>query len=190
MSAPATDRREAWIGDDLVILDLAADRYDCAQAARRSAARPHASADAAAAGAPADLEALPPGPDVLRPVEGLALILSLLDLVRLYPGRGLAGVLGAVERRRRAGPADPEAVLRIARAFRRLAIWLPISRKCLVRSFVLARLLQRCGHGCAWVVGVRTWPFAAHCWLQHGRVVLDDRPERLAPYAVIHQVSA
>lgn len=175
------------VGEDLVILDLAADRYLCVPGGAPLVASAGGTPPPRNDG-PRPLRQLPSGPDRLRPPEGLALLLSLADLAVLYPGRGLGGVLGAVARRRRDGPADPQAVYRIARAFRRLAVWLPISRKCLVRSFVLARLLQRCGLGCDWVLGVRTWPFAAHCWLQHADVVLDDRPERLRALTVLRKV--
>lgn len=182
MTIAPLDRREAWIGDDLVVLDLAADQYYCAPSAARHGAATTDSPEPAQA-------PLPPGSDALRPSERLALLLCLLDLARLYPGRTLGGLLDAVSRRRNPDPPDPETVFRLARAFRRWAIWLPISRKCLVRSFVLARLLQRCGQGCTWCIGVRTWPFAAHCWLEYAGVALDDRPERLCAYAVIHQVT-
>lgn len=181
MSTATLDRHEAWVGEDLVVLDLAADQYLCAPSVKRR--RPRAEAPS-----PADTS-LPRGRDDLNRSERLALFLSLCDLARLYPGQTLGGLLAAVSRDRRPGHGDPETIFRLARAYQRLAIWLPISRKCLVRSFVLARLLQRCGQGCTWCIGVRTWPFAAHCWLEYAGVALDDRPERLCAYAVIHQVT-
>ena len=190
MDKPVPERWEVRIGEDLVVLDLASDRYLCVPGAGGSASSGAAEAWGRDGPAPEAPGLLPPGPDRLRPLEGVALLLSLVDLAVLYPVRGLDGVLSAVARRRRLTRADAEAVHRIARAFQRLAVWLPISRKCLVRSFVLARLLQRCALGCDWVVGVRTWPFAAHCWLQHGDVVLDDRPERLRALTVIRKVAA
>ena len=36
-----------------------------------------------------------------------------------------------------------------------------------------------------WLFGVRTWPFAAHCWLQIGNLVVGDRLERVRFYTPI-----
>lgn len=58
-------------------------------------------------------------------------------------------------------------------------------RACLLRSYLAGR-----GLGSSWVFGVRTWPFAAHCWLQCGDLVLDDDPDRVALYTPILVVSA
>jgi hypothetical protein len=101
-----------------------------------------------------------------------------------------ARVTGALEPGARArgerGGGDPCAeTLRLARVFHRLAPWLPIPDKCLSRSFVLLRLLQRSGVGARWMFGVRTWPFAAHCWLQQDAVALDDAADRLAGFRPI-----
>jgi hypothetical protein len=35
------------------------------------------------------------------------------------------------------------------------------------------------------VIGVKLNPFAAHCWLQVGDVVLNDLPERVAAFTPI-----
>ena len=54
-----------------------------------------------------------------------------------------------------------------------------------MRSFVLLRFLQRSGLNARWVIGVRTWPFSAHCWLQIDDTALDDAWERLVVYEPI-----
>ena len=36
-----------------------------------------------------------------------------------------------------------------------------------------------------WVFGVKTEPFDAHCWVQHGDVVLNDAPDRVRQYSPI-----
>jgi hypothetical protein len=66
--------------------------------------------------------------------------------------------------------------------FQAWAPWLPAPAKCLIRSFVLLRLLRRSGFDARWVFAVRTWPFEAHCWLQVGDLVLDDEVERLVAF--------
>ena len=53
---------------------------------------------------------------------------------------------------------------------------------------MLRRFLHRRGLDAAWVFGARTWPFAAHCWLQVGDVVINDRidhVDRFAPVMVV-----
>ncbi|KQY28326.1 hypothetical protein ASD21_15875 [Caulobacter sp. Root1455] len=81
----------------------------------------------------------------------------------------LAGPLKAA-----AFAAPSPALLAACRRFDRLAPWLPRSGRCLMRSLEQRLYLARRGFAVAWVFGVRTWPFEAHCWLQAGEVVLDD----------------
>lgn len=54
-----------------------------------------------------------------------------------------------------------------------------------MRSYLQLQYLHRLGLDADWVIGVRTWPFMAHCWLQVGAVALDDDVERLIPYTPI-----
>jgi hypothetical protein len=57
--------------------------------------------------------------------------------------------------------------------------------KCLFESFVLANFLAMYGLYPEWVFGVRTDPFAAHCWLQHRRVVFNDYAEHAGEFTPI-----
>jgi hypothetical protein len=91
-----------------------------------------------------------------------------------------------------AGPLDPRALeppsaalLAEAGRFARMAPWLPHAGLCLMRSLQQRLYLAARGHGVAWVFGVRTWPFEAHCWLQAGDVVLDDAPGRVRGFTPI-----
>src|SRR5262249_33308461 len=47
---------------------------------------------------------------------------------------------------------------------------------CLFDALALGNYLARYGIFATWVFGVQTGPFAAHCWLQHEGVVLNDTP--------------
>ncbi|WP_158278107.1 lasso peptide biosynthesis B2 protein [Caulobacter endophyticus] len=67
-------------------------------------------------------------------------------------------------------------------AFRSLQPWLPFDGACLFRSQLLRHYLMGLGHQVDWIFAVRTWPFAAHCWLQAGDMALDDEAERLVAY--------
>jgi hypothetical protein len=200
----------AVLGDDVVLLDVAADTYLCIPDGRAQL-RP---SEGGAAVLPIDSEVLgelvaaglvctasapirrrvparpmddigPPGEATPSVLEVIRLCASLWDLAWRYRGRPFGEVL-AFAARAPACAADRHAeIIRLARLFHRLAIWLPMSRKCLVRSFVLLRFLQRSGLNAQWVIGVRTWPFSAHCWLQLDGVALDDAWERLVVYEPI-----
>ena len=52
-------------------------------------------------------------------------------------------------------------------------------QECLFDSFVLIEFLSQYGVFPRWVIGVKTGPFEAHCWVQSGTVVLNDTPERV-----------
>ena len=80
---------------------------------------------------------------------------------------------------RRPTPGAPGLGLRGAAALD------PISRRLPFRSYMLLRFLQRGGCDANWMIGVRTWPFEAHCWLQLEDVALDDRSERLVRFQPI-----
>ncbi|HEY3949843.1 lasso peptide biosynthesis B2 protein [Phenylobacterium sp.] len=197
---------------DVVLLDIAADRYLCLPGAgglltvgpgRAIEAHEPAAAEGLVGAGLAGLGAVmpdrpcpPPSParsaldghaaEPLTFPEVGALLGAWLDLLRHYRGRTFAQIVVYIARGHRPSSAERRAAaLRLAAKFERAAIWLPAPRKCLVRSFLLLRFLQRRGADAQWVLGVRTWPFAAHCWAQVGDVALDDVPERLVGYRPI-----
>lgn len=53
---------------------------------------------------------------------------------------------------------------------------------CLLRSLALLNFLFRSGVCADWVFGVRDTPFAAHCWIEAGPMVLNDEPDHIASY--------
>jgi hypothetical protein len=122
------------------------------------------------------------------------LLRATADVAASYRRRPLAELLVLAERgRSRLGACDrpapcgalPPGLAETVARFHRWRPYAPVPAKCLVRSFMLLRLLQRRGFDALWVFGVATWPFRAHCWLQLGDVVLDDDVERLASYTPI-----
>ena len=203
----------ALVDADLVLLDVRSDAYFClpgladdfelrADRRRLALADPGLARDLLAAGlvsgemAPAaQAVPIPPHPqrsalcvDYPCPAwgdlgEGLR---AMFDLARAYRGRRLHAILEAVARpspgiRPQASPAVIEAAAR----FHRWAPYAPVSGKCLLRSFMLLRLLRAKGLDALWVFGVRTWPFQAHCWLQCEDLVLDDQPDRVRAFTPI-----
>ena len=59
---------------------------------------------------------------------------------------------------------------------------------CLFESLVLLEFLACYGIFPRWIFGVRARPFAAHCWVQQGDVVLNDTLGHLARYTPIMMV--
>lgn len=109
---------------------------------------------------------------------------AMIDVLAAYRGRSLKQILAAVGPAPASGPPTL-ATLEIVDRFHAWIPFAPVSGKCLLRSFILRRLLERRGLSAAWVFGVATWPFSAHCWLQAGEVVLDDTVERVSRFTPI-----
>jgi hypothetical protein len=193
---------------DLVLLDLARDRYVCLadlgpslDASRRSL--DHLAPEVAETLRAEELaqDDTPRGPP-WRPIEpptfsamgddydvpswrDTKLVQSvLIDAVWGYRRRSLADLVAWSGSRPQPCPQGPPSadLLKQVRRFHAWTPFLPAPGKCLIRSFLLLRLLRQEGHDAQWVFGVRTWPFRAHCWLQHGEVALDDHLERLVAF--------
>jgi len=196
------------VDDDLVILDLRADAYACL---------PHAAAAVRIDGATveADLGLLglmtetglvhdaqprhgrtPPALPgrCVEPRSGWTSILAAAYMLiahfrihHLGSGPTVQALIKALPSRP-AKCADAARAAAVTAAFIRLMPWAPRQGACLHRAFLLLSMLRRAGVDAVWVFGVRTWPFAAHCWLQMGDAVLDDDPERVSQYAPIMAV--
>ncbi|MCR5879455.1 lasso peptide biosynthesis B2 protein [Phenylobacterium sp. J367] len=200
----------AVIGDDVVLLDIETDAYFCLPEGRsaiglqpdrrRLRPTPDAAEMLESAGylsavgearspfpPPVRRDLLSTEPPSLRPRDLAALAGCAIDLATRYRGQPLSRVLKAAAK---VAPlaedqqADADLVALCAR-FRHAAIWLPAPGKCLARSFLLLRFLQRAGRNARWVFGVRTWPFGAHCWLQVGDTALDEATDLVGEYTPI-----
>lgn len=128
---------------------------------------------------------LPPEvpPATLR--DAVPLLHSLADTALHYRGRSFAEIVAAGTRARTDAPrVTPELEAAVAR-FHSWIPYAPLSAQCLLRAFILLRLLRRQGLEANWVFGVQTWPFHAHCWLQVEDLVLDDPAERTWGYTPI-----
>ncbi len=84
--------------------------------------------------------------------------------------RGLDGAMAAIRERagRRAlpwGEVSYEDQLRLARATVRTISWLPSDSRCLMRSLVVASILERRGVDVKVVIGVKPG-FEAHAWVE------------------------
>jgi len=121
----------------------------------------------------------------LAQVARAALVAALL--LRCYPLERI--VRRILSRKRRSTATRPEHV-RLARLigrFERLRplFFFPARERCLLDSLALLEFLA--GHDIHpdWVFGVRTRPFAAHCWVQFGHSVCNDSVERVCRFTPI-----
>lgn len=197
----------AVVRRDLVLLDTRADAYLClADAAatrlddwRLACDDPVAEALRSAglvgdgvAAAPYRFRPLPP-----PPVRGVGSAGSGSMKASAASAQLLATWLGRIGRRptiaalaRRVGrrptaAADDARLAEAVEAFRSTAPLFPAVGACLFQAWWLLGFLQARGLDATWVFGVRTWPFAAHCWLQAGDLCLTEPPEILAIYRPI-----
>lgn len=82
------------------------------------------------------------------------------------------------ETRRRATSRRSADAREIVRAFEISDFLLGGHDKCLERSFALASVCQKKGLPAKAVIGVQKAPFAAHCWVQHGHTIYNEKPDR------------
>lgn len=76
----------------------------------------------------------------------------------------------------------------LTQQFRYLRPWYPRDYLCLFDSLALLLFLLRRGIRARWIFGVKEDPFAAHCWLQIGPVVLNEHLDRAKLYTPIMMV--
>jgi hypothetical protein len=96
-------------------------------------------------------------------------------------------------RNRKAGPTtsglrdvDLARLRALVGTFTRLRpLFYTLRSACLLDSLTLMYFLGAEGIHPDWVFGVKTEPFDAHCWVQHGEVVLNDAPDRVRQYSPI-----
>lgn len=62
----------------------------------------------------------------------------------------------------------------LARGYAKARLYVPARRRCVPDSLALMRCLWRRGHDAELFFGVRLAPFAAHCWVQKGDLLLSD----------------
>jgi hypothetical protein len=197
------------IDDDAVFLDVASNAYFCLpgigsvlslEGRAMKAASEGLADDLVGAGLAATAPTTEPASSAMVPRRTARAVIETLDpSQRRQPKAGhwlkaiSAGFASRAAERRpfadrlppvsaRKAPDASTTLLADLDAFRRLQPWLPFDGACLFRSHLLRNYLTSLGHEVDWIFGVRTWPFAAHCWLQVGDLALDDEAERLVAY--------
>jgi hypothetical protein len=153
---------------------------------------PSASAKMVTSAHPAPLASLleldPAGRPSACAMAGLAL--ALLASRRASRGRNLLTAVSAARRWKARAARRPvpsaDAVIAATRAFHSVTpYFFTIHDACLFRSLVLARYLTWLGARPDWVFGVRLAPFAAHCWIEHAGLALNEQADTIGEFSPI-----
>jgi hypothetical protein len=80
---------------------------------------------------------------------------------------------------------DEQMIRELFCKFQKLRPLYPRSYLCLFDSLALLNFLAPYGAFPNWVYGVKLKPFAAHCWVQHAGLVVNDVVERVRDYTPI-----
>lgn len=102
--------------------------------------------------------------------------------------RGLQCVLreiGGIRTTDQMPTSNFEKLHSIIGAFEQARLLRTAADRCLPRSIALVTRLASAGIHSELVIGVRNEPFGAHCWAQHGAVVLNDTVEEVRRYEPI-----
>lgn len=103
--------------------------------------------------------------------------------------RSFEAVIGSLGTRYRSGTDGREQdMIALSRAFAATAPLRPRHRHCLSSSLAYFHVIRKLGMNAKLVMGVCAQPFSAHCWVQSGETVLNDRLENIAPFQPIFYV--
>lgn len=94
--------------------------------------------------------------------------------------RALETILERIRLSRPSAGSDPVplgAIMALAAGFSHARRYVPLARRCLLDSLALLDFLGSRRMFADLVFGVRLNPFGAHCWVQSGDMVLNDRLE-------------
>lgn len=129
-----------------------------------------------------DWQDLPQVPPVVNLAAVCRFAYALCQAVWFSVGRPLGSVFRSLGSQHGVpAPALHDLAVQVA-TFDRLASWLPWAPECRFRSLLLRQYLV-CDLD--WVVGVRLYPFRAHCWLASEAIVLGDSVHRVSGYTPI-----
>ena len=114
----------------------------------------------------------------------LALYCILITLARLQT-QGFEKLIRPKTRRHR---YERDLPVRAFDAFRAVIRVIPCRLKCLPASLALRSYLAALGFQSDLIIGVSMKPFAAHCWVQDGDMVIGDTLERVQGFTPIRRV--
>jgi len=131
-----------------------------------------------------------PRPARASPTSMASLTACALSASFMLRFRGFARVVERVRRRNQrhghTSAFDAEVAHRLVAMFVSLRPFLFTARDmCLFEALALSEFLARHALFPRWVFGVQARPFAAHCWLQHESVLLNDTLDHVGRYTPI-----
>lgn len=91
----------------------------------------------------------------------------------------------AVAQRRELGRATENDLSQMGWNYHRAGRLITTHDRCLAQSLALMRAITGKDGTAKLVLGVMLGPFAAHCWVQHGRTVVNDYVDRVRCYTPI-----
>ncbi len=123
-------------------------------------------------------------PKLFEVLAAARLVLAIRQSLRT---RSIADILDGLSAKfgRSNDVRDP---ISAALAFRNARRFIPLRGNCLSYSLALMHWLAAEGESASLVFGVKLDPFAAHCWVQSGDVLLNDRPERVERFARVRSI--
>ena len=80
---------------------------------------------------------------------------------------------------------DASTIPSLLDAYQSIRRYMPWKRTCLLDSLAMLSLLRMFNVRATFVVGVADQPFSAHCWIQSGPRLLNDRLENIANFEPI-----
>jgi len=201
------------IGDEFVFLSLAQDRYftlghalgEAFSAALEGSADEHAEdrlkqRGIVLAGGTGPISACPadlPKQSLLDQARAPTRVSQILSLSWAFTRtrsrlrrEGLAGPAATLAAARRS-VADPDGDAPLAAsvgAYDRLCLLRGAHDLCLPHSLALATMLARLGYDAEVVLAVQLRPFAAHCWVECHRHLVNDRFDRVRSYTPIRRL--
>ena len=204
---PAPGIHLADVEEDIVILDVHSGSYSCLLCAsdwlrlEQNSALTVDDAEVANELMEAGLAVDRPPPSTRRPtprarhdyrpeqaacrIPSLMAVAEIMIARQSFRGTAFPDLIRAEVPRKRFTVDNPEDALS---SYQAAVPWRPGEGECLQRAFELRYLLARRGMPTTWVFGVRTWPFAAHCWLQLEDAVIGDTVDRVQRYTPIFAV--
>jgi len=201
---PINPEQTAWVesGDQVVFLDLGRDRYFALSAPYNASFRAaiesgelvawHVPECLPTPGTWSGPYSDPPAAPNARPdIAGIAATLWIERRVerrmKSMPfGQLLRDVRSTVEKRVAGVAGDRgESLAGIVADSENARLIRSAPDRCVPRSLALVLRCASRGIRAHAVIGVRTRPFAAHCWAQHGGVVLSDPLETVASFSPI-----
>jgi hypothetical protein len=84
--------------------------------------------------------------------------------------------------------AEPSALAEIVQGFQRGMRYYPAKRRCVQDSLALMTCLWRRHLDAELYFGVRLDPFAAHCWVQSGDLLLTDPAASVAEFSPVFRL--